>query len=302
MKKFLCCCLLGSMLCLAANASHAGGLTKITDHVYTYADAKDPSIANSFGANAGIIIGDKGVVIVDALVSSKEAQRLISDLMSVTDKPIRYVVNTHSHFDHTLGNSDLASMGAVILAHENCGENMKASLPKVIANAKAYGMTDEEARAIKPACPNATFGNRMRINLGGVTVELVYVAPSHTTDSILVFVPEDYLVFAGDILVTDYYPFMGEADIDGWAKSLDHLSSLDVDKIIPGHGPVSSKKDVTDMKAYLLAFDKQARELCAKSDDAAAIAAELKKSLPQRSQADFLIQGSIREKYLKGKK
>jgi len=95
---------------------------------------------------------------------------------------------------------------------------------------------------------------------------------------------------------------MGEADVDGWVKALDALDKLDADKIIPGHGPMSSKKDVADMKAFLLAFDKKARELCAASSDPVAIAADMKKALPARAWGDFLIQGSIQEKYLKGKK
>jgi cyclase len=302
MKNCLCCCLVAVFLCLCAGACGAEGLVKVSEHVYACADARNPSLANSFGSNAGIVIGSKGVLVVDALASSKEAQRLISDIMRVTDKPIRYLVDTHSHFDHTLGNADFAAMGAVIVAHENCGDNMKASLPRVIAGAKTYGMTDEEAKAIKPAYPNASFGSRMRINLGGVTAELIYFAPSHTNDSIVVFVPEDHVAFAGDILFTGYYPFMGEADVEGWVRSLNELSLLDAEKIVPGHGPVSSKKDMEDMKTYLLAFDKLARELCAKSSDAQAIAAEMKKALPERSQADFLIQGSIQEKYLKAGK
>lgn len=301
MKSSLCCCLVLLFLFLGAIAGHAQGFTRVSDRVYTYADAKNPSLANSFGSNAGIIIGDKGVLVVDALSSNKEAQRLISDIMKTTDKPIRYLVDTHSHFDHTLGNAALASMGAVIVAHENCGDNMKAALPKVMANAKAYGMTEGDAKAIKPSYPTTTFGSRMRIDLGGVTVELLCPAPSHTNDSILVYVPEERVVFAGDILFTDYYPYMGEADVDGWIKSLNELFRLDVNKIIPGHGPLSSRQDVRDMKAYILAFDNLARELCAKSDDASAIAAEMKKALPARSWGDFLIQGSIQEKYLKKK-
>jgi glyoxylase-like metal-dependent hydrolase (beta-lactamase superfamily II) len=301
MKNVLCCCLAVFFIFLGACVGHAQGLVKITDRIYSYIGTKDPSMANSFGSNAGIIIGDKGVLVVDSLASSKEAQRLIGDLMGVTDKPIRYLVNTHSHFDHTLGNDDFVAMGAVIVAQENCGDNMKVSLPKVIANAKSYGMSEEEAKAIKPAYPNATFASKMRINLGGVTVELIFPAPSHTNDSILVYVPEEYTVFAGDILFTDYYPFMGEADIDGWRKALDALDQIDADKIIPGHGPLSTKKDVADMKAYLLAFDKLAKELCAKSTDSAAIAADMKKALPARTWGDFLIQASIQEKYLKKK-
>lgn len=299
MRKTIC--LILAVLFLCPHPAQAEGLIRITDRIYSYADAKDPSPANSFCANAGIVIGDKGILVVDALASAQEAQRLIGDIRKVSDKPIRYVVNTHSHFDHTFGNAAFAAQGAVIVAQDNCTENLRTSSRQVIENAGDYGMSAEEAGAVKIAYPNVTFAAGMHIVLGGVSVDLMFIEPSHTTDSLMVFVPEEKVVFAGDILFTDFYPYMGDADIQGWAKTLDTLLTLNAERIIPGHGPVSTKKDVADMKEYILAFDKKATELCAKSGDLQYIATELKKSLPLRSRADFLIMGSLQAKYLKAK-
>lgn len=88
-----------AFLC-APSAFADDGLTKISDGVYSYVDSKDPSPAHSFGANARIVIGKDGIVVVDTLISAKEAQRFIKDIRAVSDKPIRYVVNTHDHLDH----------------------------------------------------------------------------------------------------------------------------------------------------------------------------------------------------------
>ncbi len=302
MKRYLYCCLILICISLLSSAASAEGLTRISERVYSYVDAKNPSVANSFGSNAGIVIGDKGILVVDTLASAKEAQRFISDIRKVSDKPIRYVVLTHNHFDHTFGNSEFAALGAVILAQDNCTENMNRTFPEFLKNAKNYGMSDEEAKAIRLTSPNLTFATSKRIDMGGVNVDLLFISPSHTNDSIMVSIPEEKVVFTGDILFTDYYPYMGQGDIPGWTRNLDHILNMGIDQIIPGHGPVSTKKDVADMRNYLLAFDKAAKEWCAKSDDLKVIAAEVKKAVPARSRAEFLIMGSIQEKYCTGKK
>jgi glyoxylase-like metal-dependent hydrolase (beta-lactamase superfamily II) len=147
--------------------------------------------------------------------------------------------------------------------------------------------------------PDPSFTDRLKMDLGGVNVEVLYIARSHTDDSLLVYLPEEKVLFAGDALFADCYPFMLDGFIPGWIKTIDYISTLNVDKIIPGHGPIPGKKDVADMKAYLLAFDKKERRLCAKSNDIEYRAAEIKKSVPRRAQADFLIMGSIQAKYLK---
>ena len=92
---------------------------------------------------------------------------------------------------------------------------------------------------------------------------------------------------------------MADGDIEGWIKRLDYIMSLDVEAIVPGHGPVSGKKDIKDMKDYLIAFDKKARKLCAKSNDVEYITTEIKKVLPLRAQGDGLITMNIQMKYMK---
>ena len=298
MKRFICCCIVLAGIFLGT-AWAEEGLIKLTDRIYTYAGTKNPSPANSFGANAGIVIGDKGVLVVDSLVSGKEAKRLLADIRKITDKPIRYVVDTHNHFDHTFGNSEFATLGAVIVAHDNCSENMRVSSKQVLDNAESYGLNADEAKEIKIAYPNVSTANGMHIGLGGISVDLIYVAPSHTDDSIMIFIPEEKVVFAGDVLFTDYYPFMGTGTIEGWVKTLEKLNEMDADRIIPGHGPLSTKKDVAAMKEFILAFDKAAKEICAKPGDPAEMAEKVKKAVPERPLADFLIMASLQAKYLK---
>jgi cyclase len=279
----------------------AEGLTKIASNIYAYVGTKKASPLNSFGANAGIIIGRDGIVVVDTLVSAKEADRFIKDIRNVSDKPIKYAINTHSHLDHTFGNSEFAKLGAVIVSHENCRKNMIANGEANLKKASAYGLTDKDMDGTRLAYPSLTFSEKMEIDLGDEVVELIYPGPSHTDGSVMVYLPNKKILFAGDILFTNYHPNIANGDIPSWLKALDAAGALDAGKIIPGHGPVSGKKDVEDMKHYLVAFDKKARELAAVSGDAKYIAAELKKSLPAREELDLLIVSNVQQKYLKKK-
>lgn len=277
-----------------------GGLTKIADNVYAYVDVKDASPSNSFGANAGVIVGTKGAVVVDTLITAKEAKRLLADLRAVTDKPVQYVVDTHSHLDHVLGNCVFEDLGAVIVAHSETTREMRAAGEKVLQSAKEFGLTETDLEGTRVAYPGISFRDGLRIDLGGRIVELLYVAPSHTGGSILVYLPDRKVLFAGDALFTDFHPYMADGNLEGWLKTLDAVLALDVEAIVPGHGPVSTKKDVKEMKEYLLAFDKKARELAVDAKDAQSMAAELKKALPARAQGEFLIPANVR-KYLAGK-
>lgn len=286
------------VLSVCAPAS-AGSLTRIADGVYSYVDTKNPSPATSFGANAGIIIGKDGVVVVDTLTSAKEAQRFIKDIRAITDKPIRYVVNTHHHLDHSLGNSEFVKLGAVAVAQVNCGKEAQKDADTIVKRALNYGFTDEAMEGTTVALPTLTFTDRMSVDLGDRTVNLIYPGPSHTTGSALVLVPDVKVLFAGDTLFTNFHPNIGDADVDSWIKALDKIAALDVQKIIPGHGPVSSKQDIADMKQYLLVFDAKAKELSVKSQDPEYIALELKKTLPRREYFDMFIAAGVKAKYLK---
>ncbi len=284
-------------LCIPAVAAEK--LTRIADNVYTYVDVRGGSRDNSFGANAGIIIGNDGIVVVDTLISAREAKRFIKDIRAISDKPIRYVINTHYHLDHAFGNSEFAKLGAVIVAQENDKKLMEKTAGETLKNIGQFGLTAEDMAGTTPQYPAITYGDRMTIDIGGQEIELLHALNSHTSGDTLVYLRDKKILFAGDILFTNYHPFLGEGNITEWARQLDAIRAMDVEKIIPGHGPLSGKKDCEDMKAYILLFDRKAKELASKSKDAGAIAAELKKVLPERPEGAFLIMGNVQMKYVK---
>ncbi len=287
------------LFALCDSAFAAEKLTKIAEDVYAYVDTKNSSKNNSFGANAGVIIGKDGIVVVDTLISAKEAKRFIRDIRSISRKPIKYVVNTHYHLDHAFGNSEFVKLGAVVIAQENDKKAMEASGSEALKNAGEYGLTPEDMKGTTLAYPVLAYGDRMSIDMSGQRIELIHARHSHSTGDTLVYLPGRKILFTGDILSTNYHPFLGEGNIEEWAKQLDEIKAMDTDKIIPGHGPLSGKKDLDDMKAYILIFDQKAKELASQTDDVQKIAAAIKDALPQRAEAAFLIVPNIQVKYLK---
>ena len=301
MKTFLGLSALVLTTLFASLAGAQQGLTKLADNVYSYADVKNGSPANSFAANAGIVVGRDGILVIDTLISAREAKRFIADIRKISDKPIKYVVDTHYHLDHSFGNSEFVRLGATIISQANDRDNLEKKGEAALKHAKDYGLSDADLAGTVITLPTLTFTDRMTIDLGGETVELIFVAPSHTEGSALVYLPRHKILFTGDILFTDFHPFMGDGDIGGWVKNLDFILGLDVTTIIPGHGPLSSKKDIAEMKEYIQLFDRKARELAAKTQDADKIAAELKKVLPAKSQGEWMIAYNLKVKYLAGK-
>lgn len=301
MKRFVVICSVFLIVGAGGNAFALQGLTRVADNVYSYVDVKNAGPGNSFAANAGIIIGSDGILVVDTLISAKEARKFMADIRKVSSKPIRYVVDTHYHLDHAFGNGEFAKAGVIIIAHAADRKNLEEKGESTLKRAKEFGLTEEDMRGTEIALPALTFTDRMSVYLGDEEVELIYLCPSHTKGSVMVYLPKSKVLFTGDIVFSDFHPYLAEGDLEGWIRNLDYILSLDVKTIVPGHGPISGKKDVEQMKEYLVAFDKKARELAARSNDADYIAAELKKALPARSQGEFLIPSNVHEKYLRAK-
>lgn len=276
-------------------------LTRLADNVYAYVGVQDASPAHSFAANAGIVIGRDGVLVIDTLISAKEGERFLADIRAVTDKPIKYVVNTHTHLDHAFGNCVFANLGAAVISHEADLAMLASKGADILKNAGSYGLKPEDMLGTEIVLPTLAFSNQMTIDLGGETVRLIRSMPSHTTGSLVVYLPAEKLLFSGDILFTDFHPFLGDGDFAGWSTTLDDLLAMEIERIVPGHGPLSTKKDLQEMKEYLALFDSKARELASTTQDGESIAARLLEILPKRSMADWMVAFNVKSRYLEKK-
>ncbi len=212
--------------------------------------------AVAVGANAAIIINDDDVLVVDSHISPAAAAALIDELRSITDKPVRYVVNTHFHFDHAHGNQ-IYPADVQVIGHEFTRE--------MLANGGSVGRTYQrfqEAMASQPGYvegqegmtptpPSTTLSERMTLFRGGREIRLLFFGRGHTGGDVVVHLPTERVLISGDLLLPGV-PFMGDGFPADWVETLEELKALTFDVIIPGHGrPFSDRDKIDHLQAYL---------------------------------------------------
>lgn len=195
----------------------------------------------NFISNAGFVVTDGGVLVVDALGSPALAQELLAEIRRVTPQPVRHVVVTHYHADHIYGLQVFQGAGATIHAH--------ALGREYLASETARQRLETSRREIAPWIDAATrlvVADRWldapltRLRLGSVDIEIRHVGPAHTAEDLVVWVPQRGVLFAGDLFFRGRIPFVGQADSRQWIASLERLLALRPRTVIPGHGPAST--------------------------------------------------------------
>jgi glyoxylase-like metal-dependent hydrolase (beta-lactamase superfamily II) len=216
------------------------------------------------GGNIAALTGPDGVLLVDAGFTQMEP-KLRAAVAALSDEPVRYVLNTHWHFDHVGGNEALAESGAVIIAHENIRKTMSSGLHLAVLDRDVPASTGA-------ALPAVTFKETLRLHVNGEEIEIIHIPGAHTGgDGVVRFRNAD-VVHAGDIFFNCGYPFIDINDggsIGGMIGAVEKILALcdDDTRIIPGHGPLAAKKDLEEYLAMLRGYrDAVAAEAAAGKD------------------------------------
>jgi glyoxylase-like metal-dependent hydrolase (beta-lactamase superfamily II) len=220
-------------------------------------------------SNSGFIDRGGGLV-VDTFWDLPRTRRLIETYARVRNQPARRLVNTHHNGDHCWGNQLFA--GAEIIGHRLCAAAFGKERPDVLeAIRRSGGSQDPALRAFAAALsdydfsgitltpPTVLFDERLALDLDGRPVELVYVGPAHTIGDVIVHLPEDRVVFTGDVLFRLCTPIGWEGTFANWIAALEHIIALSPDVVVPGHGPVCGLEGPREMKAYLAYVCDEAR-------------------------------------------
>jgi glyoxylase-like metal-dependent hydrolase (beta-lactamase superfamily II) len=212
------------------------------------------SAANQgFMSNAGFVVTPAGVVVFDALGTPPLAQALVRQIRRITAAPIRYVIVSHYHADHIYGLQVFKALGAEIWAHEAARQYLNSpELQARLAQRREelFPWVDENTRVVPP---DRYLGEETEFELGGVHFSLRHVGPAHAPDDLALFVHEDRVLFAGDLVFKGRIPFVGDADSRSWLRSLEKLLAFNARVLVPGHGAASRhpRADLTLTRDYL---------------------------------------------------
>jgi glyoxylase-like metal-dependent hydrolase (beta-lactamase superfamily II) len=258
------------------------------------------------GSNNVVIVNDRDVLVVDTGTSPAAARAFVQDIKLLTDKPVREVVNTHFHYDHTDGNQVFTG-SAEIIAHDYVRQalsrpdilqrepfktsqltNVPAridTLKKQIADEKDAARRStlqrqlavaqagwEELKEIKPTPPTVTYSSQLVLHKGQREIQILFLGRGHTPGDTFVFLPKERIVCTGDMMESQV-AYMGDALFDEWIATLDALKKLDFDLVLPGHGvPFKERSKIDGFQSYLKDLMTQVAALRAQgvsADDAA---------------------------------
>lgn len=234
-------------------------------------------------SNAGAIETPDGVIVVDAQQYPQLGRMFRDAIGKVTSKPLRILIDTHCHLDHTHGNVVFEDLP--ILAHDKCLAAMHAALGplsgdrwkvtdfstklrilfgtnvnELVPEGDPYrawfhqriGLPDYDVVTILP--PTQTFADEFVFHLPNETVRLEYWGPAHCDNDIVVYLERSKVAFLGDLVFNGRYPWIGDGNLDGWIDRLSHVMTLDISVAIPGHGPPTDMKEVARFRNMLVAI------------------------------------------------
>jgi glyoxylase-like metal-dependent hydrolase (beta-lactamase superfamily II) len=216
------------------------------------------------GGNTGIIIGKDGVIVVDAKTTADSAKQVLAEIAKLTPKPVTTVIITHSDADHVNGLAAFPT-GLTIISAEGCKKEMEAS-----ANSRNPAPQDH--------LPTKTVDKRENVTIDGEHFVLIHTAPAHTSGDLQVFLPDQKIVFTGDIIAANQEFTLIHAEkngsSEGWIETVKVLAALKADNYVPGHGDLQTKADVQARLATVAARHEQIKVLVSEG-----------KSLPEIKQA-----------------
>jgi cyclase len=225
-----------------ATAIAAAHTDEVSDGIYAYIQPDGSWWIN----NTGFLVGRRGVISIDACSTERRTRAYIDAIAAVTDRPVRTLINTHHHGDHTFGNYLFGA--ATIVAHEG----VRQSVLNWGAPRSAPYWTDVDWGHIELAPPFLTYHDGVTVYVDDLACQVSYIGtPAHTTNDSVIWIPDRKLLFSGDLLFNGGTPFLLQGSISGALQAADTIRSLGAETIVPGHGEVCGPEVVDQVCGYL---------------------------------------------------
>ncbi|HEV7679214.1 MAG TPA: MBL fold metallo-hydrolase [Candidatus Dormibacteraeota bacterium] len=203
--------------------------------------------------NTGFVVGGGAVTVIDACFTVHRTEQFIRSIRNVTDRQMRTLVNTHHHGDHTFGN--MLFPEATIVAHELCRSEV---VRQQLSLLPLFPGVDWGELVVTP--PAVTFEDRISLYVDELELQLIHVGPAHTPGDVVVWLPQQRILFTGDIVFKDTTPFVAEGSIAHFFETLQTLRDLQPDVVVPGHGPLCDAAAFDEVEEYLRFVDEVARD------------------------------------------
>jgi cyclase len=256
-------------------------LKEIAPNCYTYVQGNGPPHDGGGISNAGFVVGDDGVFVIDTLNGPAAARPFLAGIREVSSKPIERIAYTHHHGDHTNGAQVFMGPGVEVVSSEYCRQRNMQMVASIAGGAAdpAYGdisptFADGEPRRLVPATTVIT--GKTSYHYGGTVVELLPIEPAHTWGDILVHLPEHKTLWMGDNGFFHMAPYLHNGNPIGWMALLESLLDMDLEIIVPGHGPAAGKAEVQEMLDYMALLRDEARKRFDNDMSAGQAAAEIR--------------------------
>lgn len=200
-------------------------------------------------ANVGFVIGDKSVAVIDTGGSVEEGRQLLAAIRARTDRPIRYVINTHGHPDHVFGNAAFMADGTEFVGHGRLAQALaKRGAYYLDAFRRSMGDLIDDVRL---APPTRSVDGTLSLDLGGRMLVVQAWPTAHSDSDITVLDAATRTLFAGDLVFIEHIPVL-DGNLRNWLRTLDDLAELPATLVVPGHGPVGAwPQAITDQRRYL---------------------------------------------------
>ena len=204
-------------------------------------------------SNASFLVTEEGVLVVDTRQHARDGEDLLARIRKVTDKPVKWVVNTHFHADHYLGNPALKAAGATIVAHRDTAALMEKMHKKELSRrGKFFASRGYDPKDTRLVMPDVTFDQSMTIRLGGREIQLLYLgAGQNPGDAFVVFPHARTVHTPGAFARRSWANTVFTPSVEEWIGVLRKVGAMDVDTILPGHGDVASRKDLQEFERFL---------------------------------------------------